>query len=338
MHLKKFNDICEQKLFPLLIVRGWKYRRGGENIVTIFSPRGEDIVGVKISSHTGTWTSGTDSTWTCRAVEEITVMVLFSEGFTTLGDSCTSRLAMYEWPVLLALSRLLSWWLGGDLRSGDARDEADDRDRRLPDDWWWRWCWEEEAEGRVSDALETLPNSARFLELEPPEELGRDRSSSRRLDEWCLGESCRLSAQCLRFRGPSFCLGSFGLGQPVAAGTLGGELKRIVRSVDFYGVVHGITFAGFLRRLRRSCGLASCLLSVGLGFSSPRLRQPILANETGTVLSTKRLPFIQAALLAAKMVVVSPSEMRTPGKLGLRFSWRRPVTWSLRHFVHAGTA
>ena len=54
MHMIKFNDIWEQKLFPLLIVRGWKYRRGGENIVTIFSPRGEDIVGVKISSHTGT--------------------------------------------------------------------------------------------------------------------------------------------------------------------------------------------------------------------------------------------------------------------------------------------
>ena len=55
MHMIKFNDIWEQKLFPLLIVRGWKYRRGGENIVTIFSPRGEDIVGVEISSHTGTF-------------------------------------------------------------------------------------------------------------------------------------------------------------------------------------------------------------------------------------------------------------------------------------------
>ena len=53
MHIIKFNDIWEQKLLPLLIVRGWKYRRGGENIVMIFSPRGEDIVGVKISSHTG---------------------------------------------------------------------------------------------------------------------------------------------------------------------------------------------------------------------------------------------------------------------------------------------
>ena len=63
-----------------------------------------------------------------------------------------------------------------------------------------------------------------------------------------------------------------------------------------------------------------CLLSIGLGLSSPSLRQPIFANETGSVLSTKWLPFVQAALLAAKMVVVSPSEMRTPGKLGLRFS------------------
>ena len=59
MHIIKFNDIWEQKLFPLLIVRGWKYRKGGENIVTIFSPQGEDIVGVKISSHTGLISMGT---------------------------------------------------------------------------------------------------------------------------------------------------------------------------------------------------------------------------------------------------------------------------------------
>ena len=54
MHMIKFSDIWEQQLFPLFRVRGWKYRRGDENIVTIFSPRGEDTVGVKISSHTGT--------------------------------------------------------------------------------------------------------------------------------------------------------------------------------------------------------------------------------------------------------------------------------------------
>ena len=55
MHMKKFDDIRKQNLFPLLIVRGWKYRRGGANFVTIFSPRAEDTVGVKISSHTGTF-------------------------------------------------------------------------------------------------------------------------------------------------------------------------------------------------------------------------------------------------------------------------------------------
>ena len=90
--------------------------------------------------------------------------------------------------------------VGGDLRSGDARDEVDERDRRSPEEWWW--CREEEADGRVSDALETLPDSARLRELEPPEELGRDCSLSRRepsrRDDWCLGESCRLSSPCLR--------------------------------------------------------------------------------------------------------------------------------------------
>ena len=44
MHMIKFNDIWEQKLFPLLIVRGWKCRRGGE-----------DIMGVKISSPGTLW-------------------------------------------------------------------------------------------------------------------------------------------------------------------------------------------------------------------------------------------------------------------------------------------
>ena len=129
----------------------------------------------------------------------------FSGGLEILGDSCTSRLVTYVWPVLSALSHLLSWWLGGDLRSGDARDEVDERDLRPPEEWW-RW-WEEEADGRVSDALETLPDSACLRELEPPEELGRDRSPSRRpllwpsrRDDWCLGESCRLSSPCLLLR------------------------------------------------------------------------------------------------------------------------------------------
>ena len=60
-------------------------------------------------------------------------------------------------------------------------------------------------------------------------------------------------------------------------------------------------------------------------------KQPVFANETGSVLSTKWLPFIQTALLAAKMVVIPTTEMRTARKLSLGFSWRRPVTWSLRH-------
>ena len=215
------------------------------------SPAAPSITGA------GTWTSGADSRWTCRAGEEITVIVPFSGGLTILGDNCTSRLATYECPVLSALSCLLSWWLGGDLRSGNARDEAGDRDLWSPDDWWWRW-WEEEAEGRVSDALETLLDSARLLELDPPEELGRDRSSSRRplsrLEELCMGESCRLWAPCLlflsalldlravlpvgagpfhrrnhglRFTGPrtrGFGLGPFRPGWPVAAGPFGREL------------------------------------------------------------------------------------------------------------------
>ena len=149
----------------------------------------------------GTGTSGADSTWTYRAGEETTVIVLFSGGLELLGDSLTSRLVTYVGPVWSAPSRLLSW-LGRDLRSRDARDELDERDWRSPEEWWW--CREEEADGWVSDALETLPDSARLRELEPPEELGWDCSLSRRepsrRDDWCLGESWRLSSPCLRLR------------------------------------------------------------------------------------------------------------------------------------------
>ena len=77
----------------------------------------------------------------------------------------------------------------------------------------------------------------------------------RRSDPWGLGRSTvetkDFGSEDPETRG--FCLGSFGFGRPIAAGTLGGELKRIIRRVDFYGVVHGITFAGFRRR---SGGLA----------------------------------------------------------------------------------
>ena len=62
--------------------------------------------------------------------------------------------------------------------------------------------------------------------------------------------------------------------------------------------------------------MASRSLAFFAAAAALRLRQPILANETGPVLITKWLSFNQAALLTAKMVVVSPSEKRTPGKLG----------------------
>ena len=186
------------------------------------------------------------------------------------------------------------------MRSGDARDEADDRDRHLvntarlgtfPGAGTARVTW--------AGPLVLWPSgrlmSGRVLSIVGPVSSFTVRTPRPTAVRPVRAGPFHRRNHGLRFRGPrtrGFCLGSIGLGRPVAAGTLGGELKRIVRSVDFYGVVHGITFAGFLRR---SGGLASCLLSVGLGLSSPRLRQPILANETGTVLSTKRLPFIHSS-------------------------------------------
>ena len=147
------------------------------------------------------------STWSGWASKMITVMVLLSGDWVTAGDSCTSRLETYDEPDLSALSRLLSWrWPGGDLRSADALDEDDDRDLWSPEDLRWWWAWEEEAEGRASVALETRLDpeppveSTCLLELDPPEELGRDRSPSLRLlsclEVWCLGESWRLADPC----------------------------------------------------------------------------------------------------------------------------------------------
>ena len=49
----------------------------------------------------------------------------------------------------------------GDLRSGDAHDEDDERDRRSPKEWCWWWR-EEELDGWVSDAFKTQPDSARL--------------------------------------------------------------------------------------------------------------------------------------------------------------------------------
>ena len=154
----------------------------------------------------GTGTAGADSIWICRAGEATTVIVHFSGALGFAGDSWTSRLATNVPPVLSELSRRLSRWLGWDLRSGDACDEEDERDRWSPKEWYWWWR-EEELDGRVSDAFATLPDSARLRKLDPPEELGRARSLSlrsllepSRRDDWCLGDSWRLSSPCLRLR------------------------------------------------------------------------------------------------------------------------------------------
>ena len=121
----------------------------------------------------GTGTAGADSIWICRAGEATTVIMRFSWVLDFGGDSWNSRLTTNVPPVLSELSRRLSRW--------------------------WR---EEELDGRVSDVFETLPDSARLRELDPPEELGQSRSLCLRSqlwpsrhDDWCLGDS-----PCLRLR------------------------------------------------------------------------------------------------------------------------------------------
>ena len=182
------------------------------------------------------------STWSGRAGEGITVMVLLSGDWVTAGDSRTFRLETYDdEPDLSALSRLLSWWWpGGDLRSADALDDNDDSDLRSPEDLRLWWAWEEEAEGRASVPLETRLDpeppveSTCLLELDPPEELGRDRSPSLRplscLEVWCLGESWRLSDPCdLLLRSP---LRDLWRSNP---SELGGPATETLEATDFLG-------------------------------------------------------------------------------------------------------
>ena len=73
------------------------------------------------------------------------------------------------------------------------------------------------------------------------------------------------------------CLGSLGLGRPVAL-TLGRKLKDLFRSVYLNWVVHCLSLLGLLCRFRR---LTSTLLFVGFLLSLPGLRQPILTDLTG---------------------------------------------------------
>ena len=154
-------------------------------------------------------------TWSGRAGEGITVMVLLSgdwvtgqlyfpsgEVWWTRPFSTLSSSLMMMTRRRLAVSRRPRW-----------RIEDEDRDLRSPEDLRWWWAWEEEAEDRASVALETRLDpeppveSACLLELDPPEDMGRDRSPSRRplscLEAWFLGESWRLSDLCdLLLRSP----------------------------------------------------------------------------------------------------------------------------------------
>ena len=116
------------------------------------------------------------------------------------------------------------------------------------------------------------------------------------------------------FRRRGFGFRPLRLGRSPGRGTLGRKLNRLFRSVYLHGIVHGLF--SFLGRLRHRCGLASISLSVGLFLRSPRLRQPVLTNETGTVLSAKWLPFVEMTLLAAKMVVIPTQKCEQPGTLG----------------------
>ena len=311
----------------------------------------------------GTGTAGTDSIWICWAGEATTVIVRFSVALDFAGDSWTSRLATNVPPVLSELSRRLSRWLGWDLRSGDARDEDDERDRRSPEEWCWWWR-EEELDGRVSDAFETLPDSARLRELAPPEELGRARSLSPvaavAVTAWLMPRrlvTFFFVVSSLAFRRPqpavvrpvgagrfhrrdagSHGLGlrwtcdglrPLGLGRILGLGTLG--RKSVPRCVYFHRVVHHLSFLP--RCFRRGSGLAAISLCCSLGLRCPSFWQPILTHETGTVLSAERQTIVQTTLLTAAVVIIPASEMGALRKLWLRFGWRRPVTWSFRHFL-----
>ena len=110
----------------------------------------------------------------------------------------------------------------------------------------------------------------------------------------------------------SGCLSSFGLGRPVAAGTLGRKLKDLFWSMYFNWVVHGLTLLGFLRRCSH---LTSFLLFIGLGLCLPNLRLPILTDVTGWIFSTQSQPLVYSALLAAIVVVITPAKVSAPWEL-----------------------
>ena len=303
----------------------------------------------------GTGTSGVDSIWICRAGEATTMIVRFSGALDFAGDSWTSRLATNVPPVLSELSRRLSRWLGWDLRSGDAREEDDERDRRSPEEWWW-WR-KEEPDGWVSDALETLPDSARLRELAPPEELGRARSLSlrsllwpSRRDDWCLGDFWRFSSPCLLLRSGVLDLGwsdPWELGRPTAvtleATDLGWEelvavFDRLAldKSSDLVRLVGKASLGAcnstessmislsFFAAFAAAAALRRFLCAVALAWA-------VQASGSQSLHTRQGLSWVQSGKPSV-VVIIPASEMGTLRKLWLRFGWWRPVTWSFCHF------
>ena len=317
----------------------------------------------------GAWTgtAGADSRWICRAGEATTVIVRFSGALGFAGDSLTSRLATNVPPVLSELSRRLSRWLGWDLRSGDARDEDDERDRRSPEEWCWWWR-EEKRDGRVSDAFETVPDSARLRQLDPPEELGRARSLSlrsllgpSRRDDWCLGDSWRLSSPCLRLRSgvldlrwsdprelgrsTTVTLEATDLGCDELVTVLdclaldeSSDLVRLVGKVSLgacNSTESSIISVSFLAAFTAAAALRRFLCAIALACAVQASGSQSWHTRQGLSWVQRGKPSFKRHLTAA-VVIMPASEMGALRKLWLRFGWRRPVTWSFRHSL-AGT-
>ena len=137
----------------------------------------------------------------------------------------------------------------------------------------------------------------------------------------------------------SGCLGSFGLGQSVATGTLGRKLEDLFWSMYFNWVVHGLMFLGFLHCFRCWRRLMSFLLFIGLGLRLPSLKQPILTDVAGWVFCNTRsaLRLVDTAGSESGCHYACESEC-TPGTLAeIQRKTTGHVIWN-PPFVHTGTA
>ena len=96
-------------------------------------------------------------------------------------------------------------------------------------------------------------------------------------------------------------------------------------------------FAAAAALRRFLCAVALACAVQASGSQSWHTRQGLswvhLTHETGTVLRAEWQTIVQTALLTAAVVIIPVSEMGALRKLWLRFGWRRPVTWSFRHFL-----